>query len=175
MKNETINTLIKRRSVRSYKDEQITKEELDTVLEAGLYAPTGMNKQTVYFAVVQNPELLSKLSKMNAAFMGKDTDPFYGAPTAVIVLSDKNNISNAVADGSLALGNMMNASYSIGLGSCWINRAYEMFESDEGKALLKEWGINGDMRGVGICILGYPSDDLPNPPPRNDNRVFYIS
>ena len=78
MKNETINTLIKRRSVRSYKDEQITKEELDTVLEAGLYAPTGMNKQTVYFAVVQNPELLSKLSKMNAAFMGKDTDPFYG-------------------------------------------------------------------------------------------------
>ena len=109
---------------------------------------------------------------MNAAIMHSDKDPFYGAPTVIIVLADRNN-ANAVADGSLAMGNLMNAAHAIGLGSCWINRAYEEFESDEGKALLRKWGVNGEYIGVGHCILGYPKEEA-KPHPINEGRVFFV-
>ena len=148
----TIKDLMERRSCRSYSDKQITDAELNTVLEAGLIAPSAMNRQSPIFVVVQDKETIAKLSKMNAAIMHSDKDPFYGAPTVIIVLADRNN-ANAVADGSLAMGNLMNAAHAIGLGSCWINRAYEEFESDEGKALLRKWGVNGEYIGVGHCIL----------------------
>ena len=168
----TIKDLMERRSCRSYSDKQITDVELNTVLEAGLIAPSAMNRQSPIFVVVQDKETIAKLSKMNAAIMHSDKDPFYGAPTVIIVLADRNN-ANAVADGSLAMGNLMNAAHAIGLGSCWINRAYEEFESDEGKALLRKWGVKGEYIGVGHCILGYPNEEA-KPHPINEGRVFFV-
>ncbi|MBR6676970.1 MAG: nitroreductase [Clostridia bacterium] len=167
--NETMKTLTERRSCRSYKKEQITREELDTVLTAAIWAPTGMNRQHTRFVAVTDPDTVKTLSKMNAAVMGSDGDPFYGAPCVVIVFGDAD-VYTYVEDGSLAMGNMMNAAHSIGLGSCWIHRAKEMFESDEGKALMDSWGIPSSYKGVGNCILGY----IDNPPadrPRNEGRI----
>ena len=168
--NETMKTLIERRSCRSYKTEQIKKEELDAVLTAGIWAPTGMNRQHTKLVAVTDPELVKKLSEMNAKVMGSEGDPFYGAPCVVIVFGD-SNVYTYVEDGSLAMGNMMNAAHSLGLGSCWIHRAKEMFESEEGKALMAKWGIPESYKGVGNCILGY----IDNPPadrPRLDGRII---
>lgn len=170
--NDTMNTLITRRSVRSYKKDQIAKEELDAVITAGLWAPTGMNRQHTRLVAVTDPALVKKLSIMNAAVMGSSGDPFYGAPCVVIVFGD-SNVYTYVEDGSLAMGNMMNAAHSIGLGSCWIHRAKEMFESAEGQALMAEWGIPESYKGVGNCILGY-TDAPPADRPRLEGRTVII-
>lgn len=170
--NTTIQDLMTRRSIRKYKPEQITREELETVLNAGMCAPTAMNKQSPIIVAVQNKDDIAYLSKLNAAVKGMAGDPFYGAPTVLVVLADAEN-ANAVPDGSLVLGNLMNAAHAIGLGSCWINRAREVFATDEGKALLKKWGIEGDYIGVGNCILGYP-DEQPQIKPRKENYVHYV-
>lgn len=170
--NTTIQDLMTRRSIRKYKPEQITREELVTVLNAGMCAPTAMNKQSPIIVAVQNKDDIAYLSKLNAAVKGMAGDPFYGAPTVLVVLADADN-ANAVPDGSLVLGNLMNAAHAIGLGSCWINRAREVFATDEGKALLKKWGIEGDYIGVGNCILGYP-DEQPQMKPRKENYVHYV-
>lgn len=170
--NKTVSDLINRRSIRRYKPEQITREELETVLEAGKFAPTAKNLQSPIIVALQNKEDIAVLSKLNAAVMGSSADPFYGAPTVLVVLADAAN-PNAVADGSLVMGNLMNAAYALGLGSCWINRAREEFAADEGKALLKKWGIEGDYIGVGNCILGYP-DEEPTAKPRKENYVYYV-
>lgn len=170
--NTTIQNLMTRRSIRKYKPEQITREELETVLNAGMCAPTAMNKQSPIIVAVQNKDDIAYLSKLNAAVKGMAGDPFYGAPTVLVVLADAEN-ANAVPDGSLVLGNLMNAAHAIGLGSCWINRAREVFATDEGKALLKKWGIEGDYIGVGNCILGYP-DEQPQMKPRKENYVHYV-
>ena len=154
--NEVIKNLMERRSCRSYKSEQISETELDAVLEAGVWAPTGMNRQAVKLVAVTDPETVKKLSKMNADVMGTDTDPFYGAPAVVIVFAD-SDVYTWVEDGSLAMGNMLNAAHSLGLGSCWIHRAREMFDCAEGRKMAKEWGIPDSYRGVGNCILGYPA------------------
>lgn len=170
--NTTIQDLMTRRSIRKYKPEQITREELETVLNAGMCAPTAMNKQSPIIVAVQNKDDIAYLSKLNVAVKGMAGDPFYGAPTVLVVLADAEN-ANAVPDGSLVLGNLMNAAHAIGLGSCWINRAREVFATDEGKALLKKWGIEGDYIGVGNCILGYP-DEQPQMKPRKENYVHYV-
>ena len=169
MDNAVITALAKRRSVRAYKPEQITDDELKTVLEAGTWAPTGMGRQDPWIVAVQNPELLKKISKMNAAFLGVDTDPFYGAPTYVLVFgSDPALWANSVPDGSLVLGNMMNAAHAIGLGSCWINREREMFATEEGKALMKEFGLPDGLIGIGALALGYPAAPPRDPKPRKE-------
>ena len=170
MDNAVITALAQRRSIRSYKPEQITDDELKTVLEAGTWAPTGMGRQDPWIVAVQNPELLKKISKMNAAFLGVDTDPFYGAPTHVLVFgSDPAVWANSVPDGSLVLGNMMNAAYAIGLGSCWINREREMFATEEGKALMKEFGLPDGLIGIGALALGYPAAPPKDPKPRKED------
>ena len=170
MDNAVITALVQRRSIRSYKPEQITDDELKTVLEAGTWAPTGMGRQDPWIVAVQNPELLKKLSKMNAAFLGMDTDPFYGAPTYVLVFgSDPALWANSVPDGSLVLGNMMNAAHAIGLGSCWINREREMFATEEGKALMQELGLPEGLIGIGALALGYPAAPPRDPKPRKEN------
>ena len=170
MDNTVIAALKSRRSIRSFKPEQITDDELKTVLEAGTWAPTGMGRQDPWIVAVQNPELLKKISRMNAAFLGVDSDPFYGAPTYVLVFgSDPAIWPNSVPDGSLVLGNMMNAAHAIGLGSCWINREREMFATDEGKALMKEFGLPDDLIGIGALALGYPAAPPRDPKPRKEN------
>ena len=170
--NKTIEDLMNRRSIRKYKPEQISRQELDTVLNAGICAPTGMNRQSPILIAVQNKQVRDKLSKMNAAVMGSDSDPFYGAPTVIVVLAAAES-PHAVQDGSLVMGNLMNAAKAIGLGSCWINRVKEMFETEEGKQLLAEWGVQGDYIGIGHCILGYP-DEEPAMKPRKENYIYYV-
>ena len=170
MENEVIKALKERRSIRSFKPEQITDDELKTVLEAGTWAPTAMGNQDPWIVAVQNPALLKKICRMNAEVLGRDTDPFYGAPTYVLVFaSDPEKWKNGVPDGSLVLGNMMLAAHAIGLGSCWINREREMFATEEGKALMAELGLPEGLIGIGALALGYPAAPPRDPKPRKDN------
>ena len=171
--NETMKSLLNRRCIRAFKPEQISDEELNAVLEAGKFAPSGANRQSAKFIVVQGPETRETLSRMNLAVKPSDGDPYYGAPTIVLVLADRG-ASTPVEDASLALGNMFNAAHSLGLGSCWVNRERQMFETDEGKALLRELGVTGDLVGVGACILGYPEGELPAPAPRRPDVVTMV-
>ena len=173
MTNEVIKAMIERRSCRKFKVEQIKDEELQAILEAGKYAATGKGLQSPKMVVIQNPEVIAKLSKWNADIMGVTSDPFYGAPTVILVLADATR-PTAVQDGSLVMGNLMLAAHSIGVASCWINRAKEEFATEEGKALLKQWGTEGDYIGVGHCVLGYPAVDLPKPAPRKDDYVVFV-
>lgn len=170
--NETIKNLVERRSCRKYSSTQIKEDELNSVLKAGEYAPTGMGMQSPIIVVLQNKSIIDKLSKINAKIMGKDEDPFYGAPTVLVVLADKNT-GTYIEDGSLVLGNLMNAAYSLGLGSCWIHRAKEEFETDEGKELLKEWNISENYVGIGHCILGYP-EEKSEAKPRKDGYIRFV-
>ncbi len=171
--NETIKTLLERRSIRKFKPEQIREEELNAILGAGMYAPSGANQQSALFVVIQDKETLKKLSAMNASVLGKNIDPYYAAPTVILVFADKSKIT-PIEDASLALGNMFNAAASLGIGSCWVHRAKEMFETDEGKNLLRRWGAAGDYIGVGSCILGYPDGKQPKAAPRKDNFVIRV-
>jgi len=173
MTNPTLETLKSRRSVRSYQKKQVEEEALQAILEAGTYAATGMNRQSPVIVCVQDKETRDKLQKMNAAVMGADRDPFYGAPTVVVVLADRT-IPTCVEDASLVIGNMMNAAFSVGVDSCWIHRARQEFETEEGRALLNAWGIVGDYVGVGHLILGYRDGDLPETRVRKENYIIRI-
>ena len=172
--NESIKNMIERRSIHSFKpDAMVSKEDMAAIIEAGTYAATGMGMQSPIIIAVTNKETRDQLSKMNATIMRRDMDPFYGAPVVLIVLADKNRPTH-IYDGSLVMGNLMNAAASLGIGSCWIHRAKEEFESEEGKALLKKWGIEGDYEGIGHCVLGYPDGDVPKAKPRKENYVYYV-
>lgn len=164
--------LLTRRSVRKYSERPVEDEKLDKVLTAGLYAPTGMNNQLPVLVAVRDKATRDKLSRMNAAVMGASGDPFYGAPCVIVVLSDPERMT-WVEDGSLVLGNLMNAAHSLGLGSCWIHRAKECFDTPEGKALLRAWGVPENYRGVGNCILGYAAEE-PEAKPRKSGRIIKI-
>ena len=170
---ETLTTLKTRRSCRAYKPEHIEEEKLNAILEAGTYAATGMGKQSPIILVVKDPEIRAKLTKLNAAAMGMDIDPFYGAPDLVVVLANKE-IPTYLYDGSLVLGNMMNAAADLGVASCWIHRAKEEFESEEGQAILKQLGIEGDYEGIGNLILGYAAKPANAPAPRKANYIYTV-
>ena len=171
--NETMNALLSRRSCRSYKSDPIPQEVLERILEAGTYAPTAMGRQSPIIIAVTNREMRDRLSAMNAAVMGSQNDPFYGAPVVLVVLADKS-MATRVYDGSLVMGNLMLAAHAEGLGSCWIHRAKEEFESAEGKQILRDLGVEGEYEGIGHCILGYPAAPAAEPKPRKENYVYYI-
>ena len=171
--NETMQTMLRRRSCRSYTDEQIREEDLEQILLAGTYAASGMGRQAAKIVVVQDPETREQLRKMNAAIMGMDGDPFYGAPTVCVILADPE-VRTWNEDGSLVIGNMMLAAESVGAASCWIHRAQQEFDSPEGKALLKKWGIPERYRGVGHCILGYAAQEPAPARPRKADFVHRI-
>ena len=169
MDNEILKSLRERRSIRAYKPEQITDEELKAVLDAGTYAPTGMNYQDPWIVAVQDPDIVAQLVRMNAAVMGKEGNPYYGAPTIVLVFASRpEKWANGTCDAALVLGNMMNAAHAIGLGSCWINREREMFDTDEGKELMRRFGLPEGLMGVGSISLGYPAVPLPAARPRKE-------
>ena len=151
--NEVLNAILTRRSVRSYKPDPVPEDALERILTAGQYAATGMNRQSPIILAVTNKAMRDKLSAMNAEIMGSSGDPFYGAPVVLVVLANKA-APTYIYDGSLVMGNLMLAAHAEGLASCWIHRAKEEFESEEGKAILKELGIEGDYEGIGHCILG---------------------
>ena len=171
--NEIIKAMKERRSIRKYKSEQIKDTELEQILEAGLYAASGRGQQATKLVVVQDKDTIARLSKMNAAVMGADTDPLYGAPTVIPVFADRERVT-CVEDGSLVIGNMMLAAHSIGVDSCWIHRAKEVFDSQEGKELMAEWGVDAGYFGVGNCILGYRDCEYPVAPARKEGRIIRV-
>ena len=163
-----------RRSVRAYLPNAVPEEKLESILCAGLYAASGMGRQSAMILCVTDKALRDRLMRMNAAIMGTpEKDPFYGAPCVLVVLADRS-IPTAVYDGSLVLGNMMLAAHAEGLGSCWIHRAREEFDSDEGKAILHDLGVEGDYEGVGHLIVGYADGAEPEAKPRREGRVLRV-
>lgn len=170
---EAIKNLLTRRSCRKFKSDMVPKDIIEKIIEAGTYAPTGMNRQSPIIIAVTNKELRDKLSKQNAAIMGVDTDPFYNAPVVLIVLAAKDIVTYEY-DGSLVMGNLMNAAHAYGIASCWIHRAKEEFESEEGKELLRSLDIEGEYEGIGHCILGYADCDMSEPSPRKEKYVYWI-
>ncbi len=169
--NETLRCLKERRSVRSYSDKPIPKDILEKIVEAGLYAPTGKNRQNTLFLVITNKELIKKISKLNAEVMSSDSDPFYGAPAVIVVFADTDRYTY-VEDGSVAMANLMNAAYSLGVDSCWIHRARQVFDSPEGRRIASELGVPDGYVGVGNCILGYRNGPLPSPSPRTQKVIY---
>lgn len=173
--SETLKVLETRRSCRAYKPDLIEEEKLQAIIKAGTYAATGMGRQSPIIIAVTNKEMRDKLSAMNAKFMGKseDFDPFYGAQELLIVLANKD-IPTYLYDGSLVMGNLMNAAADLGVDSCWIHRAKEEFETEEGKEILKSLGIEGNYEGIGHLVLGYAAAPLKDAAPRKEDYIYYI-
>ncbi len=169
---QTLQDIKTRRSCRSYKPDMVPHDVLEKIVEAGTWAATGNGRQSPMILAVTDKSLRDRLSKMNAAVMGRDQDPFYGAPVVLVVLADKN-IPTHVYDGSLVMGNLMLAAHALGVSSCWIHRAKEEFDSEEGKAILHELGIEGDWEGIGHCILGYAAAEPAAPKARKENYVVW--
>ena len=171
MDNKTLEIMKTRRSVRGFIPGKLPENSLiDKVIEAGTYAPTGRGKQSPVIVAVTNKKTRDLLSKLNAEVLGVSSDPFYGAPVVLVVLADKS-VPTYIYDGSL----VMLAAHDLGIGSCWIHRAKEVFASAQGKALLKEWGIEGDYEGIGHCVLGFPlSAEQPVAKPRKSDYVVYV-
>ena len=170
--NQTTQTLKTRRSCKNYKPQHVPKNLIDEIVACGLNGATGRNLQAPIFVVVTNDDIVARLSQLNADVMGAKGDPFYGAKDVIVVLASKV-AHTYVYDGSVALSNLMNAAYSLGIGSCWIHRAKEVFNSAEGKQLLADWSITEDVEGIGFCVLGYPNGE-PRPKTINDGRVYFV-
>ena len=173
--NKTIADIISRRSIRQFKPDPVPEELLDQVIEAGLHAASGKNHQSSIIIAVTDPAMIHRLAEANRVIWGKPegVDPFFGAP-AVLVVLDRADWRNRVYDGSLVMGNLMLAAHALGLGACWINRARQVFDSDEGKALLKEIGLEGDYLGIGNCIVGYRATPATPPPPRQEGWIKWV-
>lgn len=171
--SEVMQNIKTRRSVRKYKSDMVPKEIIEQIVEAGTYAPTGRNTQSPIILAVTNQEMRDCMSKLNAAVMNIESDPFYGAPVVLVVLADKSKPCYQY-DGPLVMGNLMLAAHDLGIGSCWIHRAKEVFDSEEGKAILRELGIEGDYEGIGNCILGYADGPEPEAAPRKENYVYFV-
>jgi nitroreductase len=174
VKNDFLELIKNRRSIRKFKVEQIKQDELEAVLEAGTYAPTGGGAQSPLIIVVQDKAVIEELVRMNAKIMGTSGNPYYGAPVIVLVLASPTIRKTYVEDGACVLQNMMLAAHAIGLGSCWIHREKEMFDTPEGKALLKKWGVSEEFVGVGSIALGYPDCELPAPAKRKDGYIVKV-
>ena len=173
--NETLKVLESRRSCRKFKSDNIKDEDINEIIKAGTYAATGMGKQSPIIIAVTDKKLRDEIAEENRKIGGwqEGFDPFYGAPTILIVLADKT-VPTHVYDGSLVIGNLMNAAESLGVGSIWIHRAKEEFDSEFGKNILKKLGIEGDYEGIGHCALGYAEEPAKAAAPRKDNYVYFI-
>ena len=172
--NDVLTAIRERRSVRSYRQEQIKPQELEAILEAGTWAPTSMGQQSPVIVVVQDKATIRRMSRFNAAIWGRpEADPFYDAPTALVVFSDGEKL-NWIQDGSLVMGNLMLAAHSLGIGSCWINRTTEYFNTPDGQELMKDWGLPEKLKAVATCVLGYPDGELPAPKPRKDDYIVRV-
>ena len=174
VENAVIESLKTRRAVRGYADRPVEREKLDAILEAATYAPTGMGAQSPVIVLVESKEVRDKVAALNAGVMGRDIDPFYGAPAVAIVVGHRGAAPTWFEDACLVAGNLLNAAHAVGVDSCFIYRAKEVFETDEGRALLKDWGLDGDYVGVANCILGYGDGPAPEPKPRKDGYVRIV-
>ncbi len=173
--NETLKVLETRRSCRNFKPDMVNEDDLKAILRAGTYAATGMGKQSPIIIAVTDKKTRDEISEANRKIGGwaEGFDPFYGAPVILIVLARKD-VATHVYDGSLVMGNLMNAAESLGVASIWIHRAKEEFEADFGKDILAKLGITEEYEGIGHCALGYVAEPYKDPAPRKDDYVFYI-
>lgn len=169
--NEAYKNLIERRSIRKYNNTKVSHDLIEQIVRAGQFAPSGMNRQIYAFVVVEDEELVARLSKMNADAMNSSSDPFYGAKSLIIVFAD-TNAPTYLYDGALAMGNLMNAANELGVDSCWIHRAKEVFETPEGKEMKKTWGLPESYEGIGHCILGYREEE-PGERAQRTSKVIY--
>lgn len=169
----TLDIMESRSSCRKYKADKVPKEIIEKIVRAGTFAATGMGKQSPVIVVIDNKEIRDRLSGMNAQFLGIDSDPFYGAPQVIVVLADKS-IRTYLYDGSLVMGNMMNAAEDLGISACWIHRAKEVFDTKEGKQILKDAGIEGDYEGIGNLVIGYDDGGKREKAPRKKNYVYWV-
>ena len=170
--NSTLETILTRRSIRRFKPDMLPRETIDQIIAAGLYAASGMNTQNTVIVAITDRETRDRLSRANAAVMGAERDPFYGAPVVLVVLAETTR-RTYVHDGSLVMGNLMLAAHALGVGSCWIHRAQETFDQPEWKEWLASLGLEGNYEGIGNCILGYTDGEEPAAPARREGRVFY--
>lgn len=169
---EVMEAILTRHSTRKFTDKPVPKELMEEIASAGTYAASGRNRQPVLVVAVTNPDLVAELSRINAEIMGTKGDPFYGAPAVLVVLADKS-APTYLYDGSLVMGNMMLAATDLNLGNCWIHRAKETFEREDGRAILNKLGIEGDYEGIGNLIVGYPDAADAECKPRKDGRVIF--
>ena len=172
MNQEMLQGLLERRSCRSFKSEQITDEELRAVLKAGTYAPTAKGSQSPIIVAVQNPEEVAAVNALNAQFTA-NPNPYYGAPTILLVLAPAGGYLGEL-DGAAVLTNLVNGAHAVGLGSCWINRPQFMFETNEGRDMLRRWGIEGNWKGIGSVALGYAAAPPAEPKPRKENYCYIV-
>jgi nitroreductase len=171
MTKTTLDDLKSRRNIRAFKSEPVKGEDLDAILEAGTYAPSGANHQSAVIVAVKDKAVRDRLEALEKS----GVKPFYGAPVVLAVLIDQSKATPVpVEDGALVLGNLQIAAHALGVGSCWIHRAKQLFESPDGKAFLEKWGLTGNYRGVGFCILGYPEDPTPKPAPRKAGYIIKV-
>ncbi len=171
--NEFIQTMLNRRSIRSFKPDMPSKEDLELIVKAGLYAPNGMGRQSAIAIVITDKALRDELAEENRVIAGREGDQFYGAPAVIVVLADKS-VPTYLYDGALMAGNMLQAANALGLGGIWIHRAKQEFEREPGKKLLKKLGIEGDYEGIGHCVIGYPCGDVPEAAPRREGREYWV-
>ena len=173
--NEVMKAMIERRSCKKYiPDKMVPQEMVEQIVEAGLYAASAMNRQSPIILAVTEKETRDKLSQLNSKYDPQNRpDPFYGAPVVLVVLARKDAVTG-VYDGSLVMGNMMLAAHTLGIGNCWIHRAKETFEDEEGIALLRSLGLEGEYEGIANCVLGYPEVLRTDIPPRREGRVYRI-
>lgn len=170
--NQTIKTMLERRSVRKYKAMPVSDELLQTITNVGIWTMSGMNMQSVQLVVVRSPEMLARLVAVAEDFPNRGGNPFYGAPVVILAFAAQDACA-PVQDASLALGNMANAAFSLGLGSCWINCVKDIFSQGEGETLRKE--LLPDMKyiPVGSLAVGY-ADEEPAPKPRIEGRCRFV-
>ena len=172
MTNDVLQTIKNRRSVKRFLPDRVPADIVDAVAQAGLYAANGMGKQSPIILEITDKALRDRLSALNASYFPREVaDPFYGAPVVLVVLADRS-VPTYLYDGSLAMGNMLLAAQSLGVGACWIHRAKQMFDSEEGKLILKELGVEGDFEGIGNCVLGYPDGECRPAPVIKENRLI---
>ncbi|MCD7858577.1 MAG: nitroreductase [Firmicutes bacterium] len=174
MENSVLESLKTRRSVRSFSDRPVEQEKLDAIMEAATYAPTGMGRQSPAVVLVRTPETVKQISRLNAAVMGRDVDPFYGAPVVAIVFGNKDAAPTWMEDACLVAGNLLNAAHAVGVDSCYIYRAKEAFASEAGRELMREWGLGDSYVGVANCILGYSDAPAPQPKPRKPDYIRVV-
>ena len=163
-----------RRSTRAFKSELPPKDQIMQIVEAAEWAPSGMGKYLWHFTVIYNAEKSLKLARAVAEADNRGPEyNFYGAPVNIIISYNRDE-HHALVDGAAAMENLLLMATELGLGSCWINRAMETFELPEGKALLAEWGLDENWKGVGNCILGYTDQAVLGDKARKEDRVLYV-
>lgn len=173
MENQVIKALLTRRSVRKYLDKPLEPQVMEAVLQAGTYAPTGMGMQSPTIVAVESPEDRKAVQELNQKARGFQSDPYYGAPAIILVLTDPER-GTGVEDASCVLSAMMIAAHGLGAASCWIHGEREMFQLPEGKALLEKWGLPTHLRGVGSLAIGYADGPAPQPKPRKEGYVVRV-